>query len=134
MDIVHDMILQKEHPSYYRFVEKGETCLPEFWSDEARSRDHDMMGSILEWFYRYVAGISSEDGYSSIRIEPRLPKALDWAECRYQSLTGLVEVSVRRKEGGRLEVSCRIPANTVGTLEVNGKTIALTGGMTCRVS
>ena len=132
MDIVHDMILQKEHPSYYRFVEKGETCLPEFWSDEARSRDHDMMGSILEWFYRYVAGISSEDGYSSIRIEPRLPKALDWAECRYQSLTGLVEVSVRRKEGGRLEVSCRIPANTVGTLEVNGKTIALTGGMTCR--
>ena len=91
-----------------------------------------MMGSILEWFYRYVAGISSEDGYSSIRIEPRLPKALDWAECRYQSLTGLVEVSVRRKEGGRLEVSCRIPVNTLGTLEVNGKTIALTGGMTCR--
>ena len=93
-----------------------------------------MMGSILEWFYRYVMGISSEDGYSAIRIAPKLPKALDWAECRYQSLTGLVEVSVRRKENGRLEVSCRIPSNTVGTLAVNGKTVALTGGMTCRFS
>ena len=47
-DIIYDMILRENHPSYLRFVNMGETTLPEFWRDDARSRNHDMMGHIME--------------------------------------------------------------------------------------
>ena len=89
-----------------------------------------MMGSILELFLPLCGRNLLGRRLLFHTDRTRLQKALDWADCRYQSLTGLVEVSVRRKEGGRLEVSCRIPANTVGTLEVNGKAVVLTGGIT----
>ncbi|MEC0124620.1 alpha-L-rhamnosidase-related protein [Paenibacillus pabuli] len=58
-DIVFDMMMQPEHPSYIRFVERGETAMPEFWTDDSRSRNHDRMGHILEWLYKELLGISS---------------------------------------------------------------------------
>ena len=69
-DLVQKMIFKKRHSNYYRFIEKGETTLPEFWRDDARSRNHDMMGAVLEWMYRYMAGIQSEDGFRNITINP----------------------------------------------------------------
>ena len=50
-DLVLQMAPQEEHPSYMRFLRRGETTLLEFWQDECRSKCHDMLGSILEWFY-----------------------------------------------------------------------------------
>ena len=129
-DIVSDMILQKVHPSYYRFIEKGETTMPEFWRDDARSRNHDMMGSVVEWFYRYVAGISSEDGYRTIRVEPVLPPSVDYVECRYEAITGTVEVKIQRIGESVLRIEACIPVNTAGVLAAGGEEMELTGGLT----
>lgn len=130
-DTVQEMIFQEEHPSYYRFVTRGETTLPEFWDDQARSRNHDMMGSILEWFYRYMAGISSEDGYRTIRIKPQLPAGVQYVCCTYRAITGTVEVTVERRTSGLLHLRCRLPVNTSGSACINGKTYPLEGGITC---
>ena len=127
-DIVRDMMLQEYHPSYYRFIEQGETTLPEFWRDDSRSRNHDMMGAVLEWFYRYLAGISSEDGFSHIRIEPDLPEGADRVICSYSAVTGLVEADIRRCKDNKLRAEISIPPNTEGTVCLGGRETHIHGG------
>ena len=117
-DIVHDMIMQPEHPSYIRFVERGETTLPEFWSDTARSRNHDMMGHIMEWFYSEVGGISSEDGYQNIRIAPHLPGGLTWVNCGYKAITGQISVNTELSKD-KLVIKVSIPVNTRGKVYIS---------------
>lgn len=116
-DIVYDMIMQPEHPSYIRFVEKGETTLPEYWEDDARSHNHTMMGHIYEWFYSGVAGITSEDGFRHIRIAPRPPRQLSTVHCSYQAATGLIEESLHMTDTS-FEMQLTIPGNTTTLVEI----------------
>lgn len=37
--------------NYASFVENGFTTLDEYWEDNPRSHNHDMMGSLLEWYF-----------------------------------------------------------------------------------
>ena len=108
-DLIHRMILQEEHPSYLRFVLSGETTLPEFWRDDARSRNHDMMGHIMEWFFTEVAGIKSDDGFRTISVEPKCTAFLDSFSCEYESVRGKITV---KWENGKLDIeipmNCRI--------------------------
>lgn len=128
-DIVQDMIFQKEHPSYYRFVETGETTLPEFWDDAARSRNHDMMGSIMEWFYRYMAGISSDDGYRNIQIRPQLPTGVQFLKCTFHAITGEIKVTVYRDAASKIQLHCQIPVNTCGKAYTGASEFQLEGGI-----
>ncbi|MGN0182367.1 MAG: alpha-L-rhamnosidase C-terminal domain-containing protein [Candidatus Ornithomonoglobus sp.] len=91
-DIIYDMILKDTHPSYLRFTEKGETTLPEFWRDDARSRNHDMMGHIMEWFFAELAGIKSSDGFKTVSVNPKCTEFIDSFECSYNSIRGLIKV------------------------------------------
>lgn len=133
-DTVHNMIMQSNHPSYYRFIEMGETTLPEFWRDDARSRNHDMMGSILEWFYRYMAGISSEDGFQTIHIEPNLPSGVNELQCSYYAITGKIEVYYRKINNEDILLQVSIPCNTNGTLVINNNSYDMKGGISCKFS
>lgn len=101
-DIICNMILQDTHPSYLRFVEMGETTLPEFWRDDARSRNHDMMGHIMEWFFTEAAGIKSNDGFKTISIKPNCSDFIDSFECLYNSIRGMIKV---KYSNGDLSVS-----------------------------
>ena len=105
-DIIYEMILKDTHPSYLRFVENGETTLPEFWRDDARSRNHDMMGHIMEWFFTDIAGITSDDGFQKVKIEPKCTAFLEEFECEYDSVRGKIRVCIK---DGRTEIS--VPCN-----------------------
>lgn len=105
-DIIYDMILKDTHPSYLRFVHTGETTLPEFWRDDARSRNHDMMGHIMEWFFEEVAGIKSNDGFKTVTVNPGCMDFIDEFECYYDSMCGLIKVIF--KEG---KLTVRMPNN-----------------------
>ncbi len=129
-DLVHEMIIRDRHPGYYRFILNGETTLPEFWRDDARSRNHDMMGAVLEWFYRYLCGISSDDGYRTIRIKPILPRAIRDVSCGYRAATGMINVRVFRMEGKELCIQGKIPVNTSGKVEINSRVYEIEGGRT----
>lgn len=131
-DLVQKMIFQKRHPSYYRFIEKGETTLPEFWRDDARSRNHDMMGAVLEWMYRYMAGIQSEDGFRNITINPVLPEGVDFLQCSYKSVMGTIEVTVQKKPQMQIEVC--IPVNTKGRVKAGETWIPIQGGNIYKLS
>lgn len=120
--------MQKEHPSYYRFIEKGETTLPEFWSDDARSRNHDMMGHIMEWFYCEVGGIYSHDGFKTVEIKPQLVGKLSWIRCAYDSIAGKIEVFLQKKEN-HCTMKVRIPANMEAVIHLPEEKVTVCGGV-----
>ncbi len=117
-DIVFDMMMQPEHPSYIRFVEQGETALPEFWTDDSRSRNHDMMGHILEWLYKHMIGISSiKDAYKEIGIAPFYSDKVRFVRGSYHSVRGIIQVDYSHgQEGVKLRVS--LPPNTSGEVRI----------------
>ena len=88
-------------------METGETTLPEFWRDDARSRNHDMMGHIMEWFFTEAAGIKSEDGFKTVSIKPNCTDFIDSFECVFNSIRGKISI---KYEKGNLDVS--LPMNT----------------------
>lgn len=115
-DTVLRMARQKEHPSYMRFLEMGETTLPEFWDDNARSKNHDMMGHILEWFYAHVLGVTSlEAGYKRIGIAPDYDGEFDRIEGAFDSPRGPIEVRMRRADGV-FELDVTVPVNATAML------------------
>jgi hypothetical protein len=95
--LICDFILREKHPSYYAFVNNGETTLGEFWEDNPRSRCHDMMGHIAEWFYNGIAGIVPlEPGFGKIIIKPYLPETINYCQCSYSSIRGKITVKLER--------------------------------------
>lgn len=126
---VQTMIMQPEHKSYYRFVLMGETTLPEFWVDDARSRNHDMLGSVMEWFYSALGGISPAlPGFEKIRIAPQLPDGLNETFASYKSVKGKI-VSSWKKENGKTNFHFEIPGNTTAILILpNGEKMEVESG------
>lgn len=96
-DTITRCILKAEHPSYYAFVLDGETTLGEYWESNPRSHCHDMMGHIIEWYYRSVAGIQPlEPGFKKVLIKPYMPKTVNELDCTYQSVSGPIRVHMKR--------------------------------------
>ncbi|KUJ13951.1 uncharacterized protein LY89DRAFT_709004 [Mollisia scopiformis] len=89
-DLVLQMARQEEHPSYMRFLRRGETTLLEFWQDECRSKCHDMLGSILEW-----------DGWRDFVVSPP-----------YENEFGAVRGTFECPEDGVVRLELVIPMST----------------------
>lgn len=109
-DRITAFILREQHPSYYAFVLAGETTLGEYWEDNPRSHNHDMMGHIVEWFYNGIGGIRPvKPGFEQIEICPYLPEAAKECTVSYDSVKGRIKVHMK-EEAGRILVETEIPA------------------------
>ncbi|KAJ5641498.1 hypothetical protein N7490_005498 [Penicillium lividum] len=104
-DLVLQMARQEEHPSYMRFLRRGETTLLEFWQDECRSKCHDMLGTIYEWFYTSVLGLKVvENAYRVFEIDPPYEAEFGHVHGAVDCPYGLIEIDFQR---GREEVVLR---------------------------
>ena len=107
-DLICSFIMKPEHPSYYAFVKEGLTTLGEYWEENPRSHCHDMMGHIIEWYYNGLAGIKPlEPGFKKVLIKPYLPESMNYMKCRYESVSGMIQVILTRMDG-RVEVETDI--------------------------
>ena len=107
-DLICSFITKPEHPSYYAFVKEGLTTLGEYWEENPRSHCHDMMGHIIEWYYNGLAGIKPlEPGFRKVLIKPYLPESMNYMKCRYESVSGTIQVILARKDG-KVEVKTDI--------------------------
>lgn len=107
-DLICSFIMKPEHPSYYAFVKEGLTTLGEYWEENPRSHCHDMMGHIIEWYYNGLAGIKPlEPCFKKVLIKPYLPESMNYMKCRYESVSGMIQVILTRKDG-RVEVETDI--------------------------
>jgi len=71
-----------------------------------------MMGQIEEWFYKSLAGISSENnsGFRNIVIAPQPVGDLKFVDASYNTLYGKITVHWK-KEHGRFTLNVSVPAN-----------------------
>lgn len=112
-DLVLQMARQEEHPSYMRFLRRGETTLLEFWQDECRSKCHDMLGSILEWFYVAVLGLKvGQDGWRTFAVSPPYESEFGEVKGSFDCPYGVIEVYLLREENGDMMLRLRVPMST----------------------
>ncbi|KAK6538410.1 hypothetical protein TWF694_011286 [Orbilia ellipsospora] len=119
-DIVLEMCRQEEHPSYMRFLRRGETTLLEFWQDECRSKSHDMLGTIYEWFYAYVLGVKPTGiAYKTFDVSPPYASEFDEVEGSVECPYGNIEISFRRSGRERdIHIQITVPTSTVAKLKL----------------
>ncbi|KAH7087464.1 bacterial alpha-L-rhamnosidase-domain-containing protein [Paraphoma chrysanthemicola] len=113
-DIVLEMARQEEHPSYMRFLKRGETTLNEFWQDECRSKCHDMLGTIYEWCYESVLGLKPEtEAYRTWTVKPPLNSEFNHVQGSMECPYGLIEIEFDRRDG-TTKMRVTVPTSTTG--------------------
>ncbi|MDR1861207.1 MAG: glycoside hydrolase family 78 protein [Bacteroidales bacterium] len=121
-DLAYTVATQTSYPGYGYWIENGLTALPEQW-DGIQSQNHQMFGSITEYFYKYLAGIRSPvegittRGYRHIHIAPELPDSLNSVSATLETVSGEVASSWTRTATG-VHYSITVPANTSATITI----------------
>src|SRR5690606_20483879 len=111
---------QTDYPSYGYWINNGSTTLLEEW-DGAHSHNHQMFGSVVEYFYKYLAGIQSPmegntaQGYDEIYVRPYVPEKLQFVNASVETVKGKVSSNWKKEEEAFIhEIS--IPANATATI------------------
>lgn len=120
IDLAYEILTQTDYPSFGYQIAQGATTLWEQWSIKGgmHSHDHAMFAGIGASFYTKLAGIQPlAPGYGRIGIAPHIPRKLEWAEARIETVHGLV-ASSWRKEGERVELDIVIPQNTTAVISL----------------
>lgn len=102
-------------PGYFRA--SGLTELPENWEpSSARSRDHFMYGSYVNWLHEGLAGLRpTAAGWAVMFSEPRVLKSLAGAVTRTITPYGLASSAWQRAQGV-VTVRMEVPAGTQANL------------------
>ncbi|MGP4010587.1 alpha-L-rhamnosidase [Streptomyces sp. 4N124] len=121
-DVAYRLLQQRSFPSWGYQIDRGATTMWERWDsirpdgsfqDTAmNSFNHYAYGSVGEWMYANIAGISAgRPGYREIVIRPRPGGAVTSARAGFTSVYGPVSTQWRRK-AGRFSLTCTVPPNT----------------------
>jgi hypothetical protein len=120
-DVIYAMNNQSDKPGYGYQLAHGATALTEAWDAQAgSSQDHFMLGHIMEWFYRDLAGIGPDPdgpGFKKILIRPTVVGDLTWVRAGYDSVRGRI-ASDWKRDGQKFTLHVTIPANTTATVFV----------------
>ncbi len=136
-EVSYDLLLQDSLPSWLFEVKAGATTVWERWNSytpgkgfgdrEMNSFNHYAYGSVVEWMYRYMAGIDSDvknPGFKNIILQPVLDTGKKYNEedrinrvdASYESMYGTITSSWKSKDGKLESYRVQIPANTTAVL------------------
>ena len=140
-DVAYDLLLQDEQPSWLYEVEAGATTVWERWNSytegvgfgdsEMNSFNHYAYGAVVEWMYRYMAGIAADEqnpGFSHIILQPTLDTGTAYndqariqsVDAEYNSYMGTIRSSWTSQGEGAdaalVSYHTEVPANTTATL------------------
>ncbi|GAA2673434.1 glycoside hydrolase family 78 protein [Streptomyces aculeolatus] len=118
-DVAHRLASQTTEPSWGHWIRNGATTIPSRWSIAPGSNNHYMLGTVDEWFYSDVAGISpdpSGPGYERFVVKPR-PGELRHANATYRSIRGEIGVAWEHDEDA-FELAVTVPVNSTATVHV----------------
>lgn len=127
-DVVMDMLMRKDPPSYRSQLETGATALTEAWDANPKSsQDHFMLGAAEEWFYRGLSGLDLDLSRSNkaerIIIRPDLVTGVDWVKTSYASTLGKVDVAWKRT-AGKVQLTVRVPVESTVILQSRRQVVA----------
>ncbi|KAI0174306.1 bacterial alpha-L-rhamnosidase-domain-containing protein [Pestalotiopsis sp. NC0098] len=143
-DLAYLVATQTTYPSWGYWQTLGATTLFEAWDSTARSNDHPFLGTVVDWFYQYLAGIKiTGAGYSTISVMPYVPEGLASAQSSIQTARGKVESSWTNSTT-QFSLSLTVPAGSVARVSLpvsSGQTVyeagisaASASGVTAQVS
>ncbi|MFV0590111.1 MAG: family 78 glycoside hydrolase catalytic domain [Draconibacterium sp.] len=124
-ELAYQVATQKTYPGYGFWLGNNSTTLLEHWSGE-KSHNHEMFGSVVEYFYKYLAGIQSPSegkttkGYHHIHLQPYTPDGLNFVNASLETMSGKISSNWEKKDDG-FHYRVSIPANTTATLVFPGK-------------
>jgi alpha-L-rhamnosidase len=100
---VYDIVNSRTYPGWGHMIDNGATTIWETWqeSENTYSNNHPMFGSVTEWFYKWLGGISPDlqnPGFKKFYLAPATPRGLEHVNSSYQSPFGTI-VSNWEKEG-----------------------------------
>jgi alpha-L-rhamnosidase len=116
-ELAYRVISQTTYPSWGYMLAKGATTMWESW-EGTDSFDHPMHGTVVEYFYRYLAGIRPDDehpAFQHFEIAPVFPSGLSSASATYQSSRGKI-VSSCEKSQEQLALHVEVPFNSSATV------------------
>ena len=112
-EVMYKMHNHREVPGYGFQLQFGATTLTELWDPrDGASWNHFMMGQIEEWFYKSLAGITTEDysGFQNIVIAPKPVGDLEFVEASYDTLYGTISVNWKI-DGDQFKMDLSVPHN-----------------------
>ncbi len=117
-DLALKIAANDTYPSWGYMVRNGATTIWELWNGNTadpsmNSGNHVMLlGDLILWEYEYLGGIRAlEPGYGKIQLKPYPIEGLDYVNCSYHSVSGLIE-SHWKRDKDRFVWDIVIPANT----------------------
>lgn len=106
-ELAYKVATQTTYPSWGYWIENGMTTCLECWEIDARSRNHHMFGTIMDWLWKHIAGFSIvEKGCGKIRISPKPVGDIDKCKWSIETIKGKLECTWRwRKDVFTIELS-----------------------------
>jgi alpha-L-rhamnosidase len=140
IDRAYGLLLEERAPSWLFSVKQGATTIWEhwdslkedgsFWSAKMNSFNHYAYGSVFDWIFEYVGGISVNDGgegYTRVTIAPIPNKALGFADIGIKIRGG--ELSVRWEyENEHIKYEIQVPEGTVADIRIPGVSKTVSSG------
>jgi len=120
VDKAYDLLLYEGFPGWLYAVNLGATTIWERWNSvlpdgtisgtQMNSLNHYSYGSVVEFLYRYAAGIvPTAPGFKKARIAPCPEIRLGHMECSYDSVSGKYVSNWRIEDDGSLSFYIEIP-------------------------
>ncbi|CAN7320171.1 family 78 glycoside hydrolase catalytic domain [Phenylobacterium sp. LjRoot225] len=116
-DLVYDLLLRTEYPSWGYMVRKGATTIWERWNGDTgdvamNSFNHYALGAVSGFLFRRLAGIEAiEPGFKSFRVRPVLDRRLTSGGADYLSAVGQISTSWILRPTGGLDMDVLVPPN-----------------------
>lgn len=142
-DTAYHILFQEGFPGWMHCINLGATTIWERWNsvlDDGsisgtgmNSLNHYSYGSVMEYVYRYIAGIKeTEPGFASVCFAPQLNAKLEYINYSYDSVSGTYVSSWRINKDGTVTVHVEVPFNCTAALvlpDTDGEEIKLEAGV-----
>jgi alpha-L-rhamnosidase len=148
----YQMLLRHDPPSWLYQVNRGATTIWERWdaikpdgsihsgamdtvSDDVMvSFNHYAYGAMVDWLYRFTAGLApiwDQPGYRSVLVQPRPAAGITWARAAIKAGIGEVAIDWRIDSKGDLLIDLALPPGVEGRLDLpttSGSSVRLGAG------
>ena len=119
-DVASYILFQEGFPGWMHCVNLGATTIWERWNSilddgtisgtDMNSLNHYSYGSVMEYVYRYMAGIQeTEPGFKKVCFAPQLNNKLSFVEYSYDSVSGKYTSAWKINEDGTVTVRFEVP-------------------------
>ncbi|OVE74180.1 hypothetical protein BVX94_01350 [bacterium B17] len=125
-DLIYTFASKTTFPSWGYMIKNGATATWELWHGRPGrgcTLIHNCYNSIGSWFIQGLGGIQPDPkapGFKNAVIDPAFPKELTFVKASHDSVYGTIQSNWKR-EGDKIIMNIKIPANTTATVYVPGE-------------